>query len=192
MVPIKLPVVKVRCTDCGFCALLGGETEEWRRFSKKERDSGKTGYRRKTDGNGAESLEVSCFVDAHPIAAEILIYDPQGGPEPEWEERVKSVIENWRECDRYIKCRPGLTPYQHYEEARMMESQERQQRWDLKLVELQDKLGNRAWWRDFWLVGVFAMVGAIVGAAQLGVAIWVMRHSPSTPTAPPHPSESSR
>lgn len=128
------------CGSCGFLATLFFIYQEGPKYlpvSKIQREWGAIGSVHHSAREHGQPLCIRDAADLHDELNDAIAALPETQP---WDDRVreasKLILEKKRPCRKWMAHREGLTPDQHLEEMRMMDMEERQRKWDIKLVKL--------------------------------------------------------
>lgn len=158
----------VKCVNCGFLAARNMDTRELEELDGTFREYGRPPLRRiggRNQYKGQYDIPL-CFVQAVNFYSEVESMGKLS--EPQYE--VKSLIEQDRQCDSFVKWQQGFTPKEHREmldRKEMLKWQARREASDKAWRATQEQV-NRKWRIREFIIAVVALfiivVAAIVGA----------------------------
>ena len=93
----------VKCSDCGYLAVIENGSESWREAGEATRSSGHV------DNNAWRSYP-ACFRRLADIQTESQSQGGQGRPA-----KIKAVLDTERECDGFRQWVTGYSPKEHHE-----------------------------------------------------------------------------
>lgn len=149
----------VKCSECGFLAVRDIDTRELEEVDGTFREWGRPPLKRiggRNQYKGQYDIPL-CFVQSYNLYDEVKT----AGGKPELDYViVKSIIDQDRQCNSFIKWQQGFTPKEHRE----MIDREAMRKWQAEREE-----SGRKWMthqQRFMVIiaGIFTILGGIIGA----------------------------
>lgn len=148
MSDIKLPA-HTCCANCGYLGARDKLLFATRVIHEVSKEARLTGHMHQVPGTGPRPFHEAspeCFVDAQPITSEY--YEEFAKQQPDKPAipppfAVLAVINKERRCDRHCQFKPGLSPSGHLQEEQRRHQEERDKKWDLKILALHKKIDDQ-------------------------------------------------